>query len=244
MRYISKIPSGDWLMRSWVVVVAVWFMSAFICIVIVSFLGYQEFNKRKRRWNNNPKPFPQWVFLLLLLAAFMVGIIWFAVECSGRQNDFGNKRKAWWFIGLFTGAFALVCFLVSIYWKKFQKFPFTKRNIEEDTYTASSSIPTENNIHRNFESLTRRPKDEDEQITSNWNHGMALDSQEDILVLRDLADPQGEYWLNLSNSSAPVIRRQQLQADEAIDEVLVHQVPLQKSKVLTIQGGFTTDLQC
>lgn len=120
---------------------------------------------------------------------------------------------------------------------------FTGRNHKEVIETPTTA--TECSIERNFEFLTQQSKNvDDEIITWNMNHGLALGEQDDILVLRDLSHPNAEYCLNLCNSTAPIIKRQRLKTDKTIGVVLVHQTPAKQSKILTIQDGFTDDFQC
>lgn len=223
-------------MQSWLPVIVVWFLSLLISVVVVCFAVYKKFNKNKRRRNGHYTFSPPGILLLLLALAFIIGFLWFVTVCNTELNEARVKKKAWLFIGLFIGCFSIICILFAILWTK-------KRISERSTGRTSfnDTMPEQNpRAQKDLESpppSMQESKYGDNKITSsNYNQGV----YDDFLVLRNLSNPDEDYWINLSSTSVPVISRH-LTARQTI----VHErTPGIKSNVLTLEDGFTIDIQC
>ena len=219
-------------MQAWLPVVLLWFLALFTSVLSVITCIDRHLNNGKYRWTNIHKRLSPWILLAILTAAFIIANIW--LISSSRDPDVkGMTEHAGLFIGLFVGLFFVACVVAAVLWKRYQKKASKPRNAEETGNTHSVRInrsslqeitefPATSFVNCNQTLDNTRSQHSQSAPTKAFSTNLcqAFHPNDEILILRDLSNPDEVFCINLSDPAAPVVKRKSaISTEEYLQEL-------------------------
>ena len=169
--------------------------------------------------DEHSQAFVPWILLAILTAAFIIANIWL-ISRSRDPDVKGMTEHAGLFIGLFLGLFLVACVVAAVLWKRYKKKASKPRNAVGTEETHSVRI-NRSNLQETTEfpatlfencnqTLDNTRSEHFQSAPSNsfrTNPCQTFHPNDEILILRDLSNADEVFCINLSDPTAPVVKR-------------------------------------
>ena len=153
-------------------------------------------------------------------------------------------------IGIFVALFFIICIVTVVLWTRYQKRR-TARQIKDSQPTITKRTCVEQNCESTVTSFENYEQSHDirssqeigntafDEITASYEQTSS--QNDEILILRNLSNPDEEFCINLSKSNVPVFKRK----STASIEDLSKESTLPKPQIHHVENRrITVDVEC
>ena len=156
-------------------------------------------------------------------------------------------------IGLFVALFFVICIVTVVLWTRYQKRR-TARQAKDSQTTITKSTCVEQNCELAVTSVTAENYEQShdvsscqeissiafDEMTASYQQTFSLRNDE-ILILRNLSNPDEEFCINLSKSNVPVFKRK---STASIEDLFKESI-LPKPQIHHVENRrITVDVEC